>query len=123
MYTVLEAMALRAERLGALNSLRSRLPRLSQRALSAISQIALTEVLPRDYRRQDIREARDQVVRKVTPCGPIHQTCKVPLASGGDLEVELQDPQAMLFELAIRSQTWSSARSTDVHRLQQSLGT
>ena len=101
-------MASRTERLGSLNSLRSRLPHLSQKALSTILQIAQVEELPRAYRRQDIRAARDQVTSKHMPYGPIHQTCRVPLASGGDLEVEIQNPQAMLFELAGSSETFSS---------------
>lgn len=101
-------MASRAERFGALNALRSRLPHVSQRALSAILQIARNEALPRDYRRQDIRAARDQIINKLTPFGPIHQKCQVPLAAGGELEIELQSPQAMLFEMVRSSETFSS---------------
>ncbi len=72
----------RAERLDALNTLRSGVPLLSQSALSALLQIARHEELPRDYRREAIREARALVVRKMTPCGPLHQTLQVPLHSG-----------------------------------------
>ena len=101
-------MASRQERLDALNNLRSRVPHLSQRALSALLQIARNEQLPRDYNRSVIRAARDQLINNLTPYGRIHQTCKVQLAAGGDLEIELQNPQAMLFELVRSSETFSS---------------
>ena len=100
-------MATRRERLDAVNQLRSRVPHLSQRALSGILQIARNETLPRDYQRSSIRAARDQLVHAPTPYGPVHQTCKVPLASGGDMDIELQNPQAMLYELTRSSETFS----------------
>ena len=100
-------MALRDERLIALNALRSRVPHLSQRALSAILQIARTEELPRDSRRDTIRAARDQLIQKETPYGRVHQTAVVPLASGGDLNIELPNPQAMLFEIVRSNESFS----------------
>ena len=105
--SALRTMASRQERLDALNQFRSRVPHLSQRALAGILGIARAETLPRDHKRSPVRQARDQLVHTPTPYGPVHQTCKVPLASGGDMDIELQNPLAMLYELTRSSETFS----------------
>ena len=75
-------MADRPGKIAKLQSLRSRLPYVSQSALSAILQLAAQEELPGSCSRKDVRRARDDTVKELTPYGSLHQTITLP-SSGG----------------------------------------
>ena len=85
-------MAAPPAKLARLQSLRSRLPYVSQSALSQILQLAEQEQLPEECSRNDVRKARNAVVEERTPYGTLHQTITV---DGNPLEV--QHPFAMLW--------------------------
>ena len=74
--------------------LRSKLPFISQSALSQILKIAAREPLPTLSSAQAIRKCRDTRVATLTPYGAIHQT-KVHAISGKTFE--FQHPFAMLY--------------------------
>ena len=100
-------MADRPGKIAKLQSLRTRLPYISQSALSQILQIAEHEELPGSSTRKDIRRARDETVAQMTPYGPLHQKITIPTSNGTDLDVEVQHPCAMLWHLCAKSQCFS----------------
>ena len=78
-----------------LQNFRSRVPYVSQNALSQILQIAKSEPLPELCRRTDIRDARNSTTAQITAYGPIHETITVPAAAGAPINVEYQNPFAI----------------------------
>ena len=108
----------RADRLHALQSLRSRMPHCTQSALAAMLEAARGGQLPAQVcRRADIREARDAMCQRRTRYGTIHQHVELEFISGGRTRVEMQSPQAMLYELTQSSQSFSAMleRAYDKH--------
>ena len=94
----------RPAKIARLQSLRARLPYVSQAALSAILQVAATEPLPTGSTRADVRQARDIVPRLATPYGPLHQSVHMP----GGATLEIQHPFAMLYYACAHSTGFSS---------------
>jgi hypothetical protein len=94
--TCTSSMADRPAKLARLQSIRSRLPYISQSALSALLQLAANEPIPDASSRSDIRAARDMSVHRATPYGATHQTITVA-GIGGPVQLEVQHPLAMLY--------------------------
>ena len=91
-------------KLARLQSLRDRLPYISQSALSALLKVAREEELPIVGHRDDFRMARDSLSRTLTPYGPVCQTINVPKANGGEMmSIEVQQPFAMLYQSCLTS--------------------
>ena len=84
------------EKIARLQSLRTRLPYVSQSALTSLLDIASREKLPEVRYRQEVRDARDLTVRTLTSYGPLHQTIPVLTNSGKYVDVEIAHPFAML---------------------------
>ena len=101
------AMADRPGKIAKLQSLRSRLPYVSQSALSAILQLAAQEELPGSCSRKDVRRARDDTVKELTPYGSLHQTITLPASGGATVDIEVQHPFAMLWYSCARSKCFS----------------
>ena len=103
-------MASRSSELDRMNSLRGRLPYMSQSALSSILKIYRDEpdIVPKAVRRADIRDARDAMVRRRTPYGALHQCMDVETIKGGTIKVEYQHPMAMLYTISIDSPWFSN---------------
>ena len=76
------------------NRMRYNLPFASQAALGAIMRLSAREELPAGSRLA-IRQSRDQAVATVTEYGPFHKVVKVQSTDGGDIDLEIQNPQAM----------------------------
>ena len=115
------AQGMKRQKLAKLSEIRSRIPYVSQSALSGLLNIREELFdLPDSVSRGDIRESRDDVVKKMTPYGTIHTTIEVPCVGGGEMNIEIQDPFAMFAYLAETSasfaslirQTWMKAPST-----------
>ena len=100
-------MSARPAKLARVQSLRDKLPFLSQRALGAVFQVAASEELPLADR-NDVRAARDQVVAERTLYGQVHQTIMVPTVEGGEMPIEIQHPAAMLYEVCRRSAAFAA---------------
>ena len=100
-------MADRPGKIAKLQSLRSRLPYVSQSALSAILQLAAQEELPGNCSRKDVRRARDDTVKAWTPYGALHQTVTLPASDGDTLNIEVQHPFAMLWYSCANSKCFS----------------
>ena len=79
-------------KLDELASLRSRIPFISQSALSSILKIAATEGLPAITTRRGVREARDKFVGITTPHGPLHTHISVE-----SVTIEVQNPFAVFW--------------------------
>ena len=84
--------ASKRSKLGELASLRSRIPFISQSALSSILKIAATEGLPAITTRRGVREARDKFVGITTPHGPLHTHINVD-----SVTIEVQNPFAVFW--------------------------
>ena len=97
------AMADRPGKLARLQSLRSRLPYISQSALSQLLRLAAQEELPGTCQRLDVRQARDRTVATHTPYGALHQQVAVKDSDGNDLELEVQHPFAMFWHACASS--------------------
>jgi len=80
--------------------LRDRLPYLSQSALCEVLKVAETEGLPPAASRRTIGRCRDDVAQLQTPYGPLHRTLSVPSRAGAAVELEVQNPFAMLYHTA-----------------------
>ena len=106
----------RPTKLARLQSLRDRVPYVSQSALAAILKIAQSEPLPTG-RRNDIKDARDAVALSSTPYGRISQVITLRSATGGsDMSVELQHPFAMFYYCCSTSRALSALVTTCVER-------
>ena len=77
------------------NALRYSLPFASQSALGSILTLSAREELP-VANRNAIRKARDAAVFEQTEYGPFHKTMAVPAHDGDPVDIEIQNPQAML---------------------------
>ena len=99
-------MADRPAKLARLQSIRSRLPYISQSALSALLHLAANEPIPDASSRSDIRAARDMSVHHVTPYGALHQTITVA-GIDGPVQLEVQHPLAMLYRCCTLSSNFS----------------
>ena len=97
----------RPSKLARLQSLRYRVPFVSQQALSSLLQIAAKEPLPDLARLADIRDARDSSVREVTPYGPLHQEITIGTIKGEPVKLEVQHPLAMLYKVCAVSSSMS----------------
>lgn len=95
-------------KLARIQSLRSRLPYVSQSALAALLKIAEQEELPTGASRTTLRRARDAVREVRTTYGSLHQTLSFPLETGEILEVEVQNPFAALCEACRSSAAFSA---------------
>ena len=71
---------------------RSKVPLLSQRALSAVLGLSKKEPPPAAVTPRSQRRARDTLIAEPTPFGPLHRVVRL---SGG-MEAEVQDPAPML---------------------------
>ena len=101
-------MADRPAKLAKLQSLRSRLPYISQTALSSLLRVAAHEPLPIGSSRSDIRAARDTAVQHLTPYGPVHQHIEVTGKSDTPVKLEVQHPFAMLHKVCSVSNCMSN---------------
>ena len=84
------------EKIARLQSLKARLPHVSQSALASLLAIAQREKLPEVKYRQEVRDARDLTVKITTLYGPLHQKIPVLTKSGTYVDVEIAHPFAML---------------------------
>ena len=103
------AMADRPGKIARIQSLRSRLPYVSQSALSQILRFAAEEpeMMPGSCSRKDIRQARDDAVAELTPYGPLHQTLTLASSTGEATTLEIQHPFAMLWYACAKSKSFS----------------
>ena len=85
-----------------LQSLRDRLPFISQSALAAVLKFAAAEPVHEGVTRDELRNARNQIVAEQTPYGPLHQ-----LIMMGETSVEFQHPAAMLYHVCKTSTSFS----------------
>lgn len=92
-----------------LQHLRSKLPFVTQHALAAILSEAHNHGLPEPSSRRSIARARDAAVQHVTPYGPLHRTIPVLRCDGSNEDVEIQDPFAMMYDLANTSAKFAAA--------------
>ena len=88
-------MAERPAKFAKIQSIRSRLPFVSQSALSALVKVAKEEGLSDVCNRHDVRRARDKTIKEVTQYGPLHNTTRV----NDDFSLEFQHPVAILSHL------------------------
>jgi hypothetical protein len=93
-------------KLARLQSLRSRLPFISQSALAQVLKEAELAPLPKACRRADIRDARNAVAKIATPYGPVHQQVVFDGASG-PISSEIQHPFAILYHSCLSSKPMS----------------
>ena len=84
------------EKIARLQSLKARLPHVSQSALALLLAIAQREKLPEVEYRQEVRDARDLAAKTTTSYGPLHQRILVLTKSGKYVDVEIAHPFAML---------------------------
>ena len=80
-----------------IQSLRARLPYVSQSALASILEIAATEALPEHTSRHTVRRARDSIKDIRTPYGNLHQHIEVQNSRGDVVKLEVQHPLAFLY--------------------------
>ena len=78
-----------------INRVRYNLPFTSQAALGAIMGLSAKEELP-VANRNAIRQSRDAAVAAVTEYGPLHKVVTLPSTDGDNIDLEVQNPQAML---------------------------
>ena len=104
----LHAMDERPSKLARVQSLRSRLPFISQSALSTLLKIAKDTPLPdASISRQSIGRARDSGVLHRTPYGTLHRQVSVSMSEGADETLEVQSPPAMLYHVCNTSIAFS----------------
>ena len=97
----------RPAKLARVQSLRDRIPFVSQSALAALLRIARTEELP-DASRKDIRDARNMASRISTPYGTLHQDLKFQDDEGNAITMEIAHPCAMLYHVSSVSASFSN---------------
>ena len=97
----------RPAKLARVQSLRDRLPFVSQSALAALLRIACTEELP-EAPRKDIRDARNTASRISTPYGTLHKDLKFKDDEGNDITMEIAHPCAMLYHVSLVSASFSA---------------
>ena len=102
-FSVMEGRPLKLARL---QSLRSRLPFISQTALAQVLKEAERTPLPTTCRRADIRDARNAAVKLVTPYGQVHQHVTFDGADG-PITSEIQHPFAILYHSCLSSKPMS----------------
>ncbi len=90
------ACADQRSKLEALTTLRQKLPYISQSALSAVLTELLRAPLPFAASRRDIRLARRDIARQMTPFGPLVQEVDVRRKDGAVFNMPIQHPWAML---------------------------
>ncbi len=95
-------------KLARLQSLRSKLPFISQSALAQVLKEAERAPLPTTCRRADIRDARNAVVKLATPYGPVHQHVTFDGASG-PITSEIQHTFAILYHSCRSSKPMSGS--------------
>ena len=93
----------RPVKMAKLQSLRSRLPYVSQTALHALLEIAKSEELPSVSSRRVVREARDCLTSQKTSHGLMHKQLHI-----GGCDLEYQNPFAMLAHMSAESTHLSS---------------
>ena len=98
----------RPAKLARIQSLRSRLPFVSQSALSAILEVAASEHLPDQASRRTLQRARDSIKDTQTPYGKLHQSISVQSNQGCQVELEVQHPLAFLYHACTVSAGLSS---------------
>ena len=97
----------RPTKIAKLQSLRAKLPFMSQSALSAVLQVAAQEPLPIGASRADVRAARNAIASQRTPYGTVHQTIELESIKGGTISFEIQHPLSMLYHAASVSESLS----------------
>ena len=116
------SMAERPTKLARLQSLRDRLPFVSQSALHAILKIAKDEELPDISSRCDLRDARDAVARVLTPYGELCQIVKLRGADGPEIPIQIQSPFAMLHHTCANSRPLTALMKWCIEKQQPTLG-
>jgi hypothetical protein len=97
-------MAERLAKRARVQRLRSKLPYVSQSALSALLKAAQSdEGLPDITSRRSIGKAKDSMVNTATPYGPLHQQVSISRAAAGapPQHIEIQNPFAMLYHVCL----------------------
>ena len=74
-----------------------RLPYMSNRALSAVLDLAKKEKLPEAASARSQRRVRDADCKQQTPYGPLHQAVWLEDHNGEQVRMEIQHPWAMLY--------------------------
>ena len=87
----------RPAKLRKLNDMRARLPYTSKNALAALLRVARDGDLPDVVRTHDIRRARDLVAEQDTPHGALIRKFNLVQANGGNIQVEMSNPHALLY--------------------------
>ena len=87
----------RPAKLRKLNDMRARLPYTSKNALAALLRVARDGDLPDVVRTHDIRRARDLVAEQDTPHGALIRKVNLAQANGGNIQVEMSNPHALLY--------------------------
>ena len=100
-----------------MSDLRTRLPLISQHALSCVLQLSKCNDLPTTASRATLQRSRNAACLEAGPYGPLHQRVPVSLTNGKDYFVEMQHPFAMLHKLSATSSTFSAmlVRSLAAH--------
>ena len=83
-------------------SLRQRLPYVSQSALACVLREASRRPLPTITRRETLRKARREVVMQITPFGPLLQNVSLELIKGGEVSLPYIHPMAF-FHVAMQT--------------------
>ena len=110
-------MAERPAKLARLQSLRDRLPYISQSALAVILKIAKDEELPHVWGRSDFRFARNATANTTTPNSTLCSPIKLPRKDGGPpITVKVQSPFAMLYHSCSVSRSLSGLMRQSVRR-------
>ncbi|MDA8583125.1 hypothetical protein N9L68_02805 [bacterium] len=87
----------RPAKLRGINDMRARLPYTSNNAFAALLRVARDGGLPDVVRTHDIRRASDLVAEQDTPHGALLRKFNLVQANGGNIQVEMPNPHALLY--------------------------
>jgi hypothetical protein len=87
----------RKAKLRRLNEVRRSLPHVTAQALSAVLMVVQREGVPDAHNRSQMMHARNLQLEELTPYGPIIQTVKLVLKSGGASDMFIAHPLASLW--------------------------
>jgi hypothetical protein len=110
----------RAATAATLARIRQQVPYCSASALTALVNIIQSEDMPELHRNIDrnlVREGRDAVCTELTPYGRIHHESQIQMTNGEYVDVEIQNPFAMLYKVCRCSESFSQMllRSLQAH--------
>ena len=103
----------RQAKLQKLNHFRRQLPHMSASALAAVLDAVNEDDMPEVWDRDSMREARNMQCKTSGPYGPILQYVNVVSKTGGDVQIPIANPFAMLHACM----TYSRGLQTFVARL------